>query len=162
MIRKEDSIGHWVSVLYRYGQIYVGKKMQPYGIGKGQFMFLIKLFQRDGLCQEELTEILNVDKGTTARALRKLEQEGYIIREKSQGDRRSNRVFLTAKARDIEPRIFTVLSDWTEILATGFTSEEKQQVLRLLEKMANNAAKYTKLKRNYRALFSQKGVDKGL
>jgi len=144
MLRKEDSIGRWISMLYRYGQIYVGKKMQPYGIGKGQFMFLIKLFQRDGLSQEDLTESLNFDKATTARALRKLEQEGYIIREKNEGDRRSNRVFLTTKARDIEPFIFEVLNNWTEILAAGFTPGEKKQVLGLLERMANNAAKYAK------------------
>jgi len=147
MIRKEDSIGRWISLLYRYGQIYMSRKMQPYGIGKGQFMFLIKLFEKDGLSQDELAESLNFDKGTTARALRKLEQEDYVVREKNVGDRRSNRVFLTGKARDIKPALFTVLGNWTEILATGFSTEEKQQVLRLLEKMANNAAKLAKAER---------------
>jgi len=83
-MRKEDSIGRWISMLYRYSQIYVGNKLQPYGIGKGQFMFLIKLFERDGLNQDELVDGLNIDKGTTARALRKLEQEGYIKRQKMQ------------------------------------------------------------------------------
>jgi len=144
MIRKEESIGRWISMLYRYGQIYVGRKMQPYGIGKGQFMFLIKLFGKDGLNQEELAESLNFDKGTTARALHKLEQEDYVVREKNVGDRRSNRFFLTGKARDIESALFTVLGQWTEVLATGFCAEDRQQVLRLLEKMANNAAKFAK------------------
>ncbi|RYD03588.1 hypothetical protein N752_19465 [Desulforamulus aquiferis] len=33
-----------------------------YGIGKGQFLFLIVLYERDGLLQEEIAQCLNIDK----------------------------------------------------------------------------------------------------
>jgi DNA-binding MarR family transcriptional regulator len=38
------------------------------GIGYGQFLFLMELYNSDGIRQEDLSEILNIDKGTTARA----------------------------------------------------------------------------------------------
>lgn len=147
MIKKEESIGRWISMLYRYGQIYVGKKLHSYGIGKGQFMYLIKLFNEDGLSQDRLTEKLNMDKGTTARALKKLEEQGFVTREGDENDRRSKRVFLTTKARELKPLLFSVLKDWNEILSQGLSKEEKEQVLKILEKMANNASEFTREER---------------
>ncbi|MCF8012168.1 MAG: MarR family transcriptional regulator [Clostridiales bacterium] len=146
-MKKEESIGRWISMLYRYGQIYVGKKLHSYGIGKGQFMYLIKLFNEDGLSQDRLTEKLNMDKGTTARALKKLEEQGFVTREGDENDRRSKRVFLTTKARELKPLLFSVLKDWNEILSQGLSKEEKEQVLKILEKMANNASEFTREER---------------
>ena len=42
-------------------------------------MFLLELYKKDGKNQEELSEKLNIDKGTTARAIKKLEEEGFLI-----------------------------------------------------------------------------------
>ena len=141
-MNKENSIGRWISILYRYGQIYVGKRLKPFGIGQGQFMYLIKLFEKDGLTQDELSEKLNMDKGTTARALLKLEEQGYIVREESKYDRRSNQVFLTGQAKNMKSDLFSVLNDWTEILSQNLSEEERKQVLVLLDRMSNNAAEY--------------------
>ncbi len=141
-MNKENSIGRWISILYRYGQIYVGKRLKPFGIGKGQFMYLMKLFEKDGLTQDELSEKLNMDKGTTARALLKLEEQGYIVRKENKHDRRSNQVFLTEQSKNMKSDLFSVLHDWTEILSQNLSEEERQQVLVLLDRMSNNAAEY--------------------
>lgn len=138
------SLGRSISLLYRYGQIYITKELEPYDIGPGQFMFLMALYHHDGLTQENLATCLNIDKGTTARAIAKLEANGYVVRESCEQDLRVNRVFLTQRAREFEPVISSILKRWTDILSSNMDSEEINQTLNLLDKMAQNAFEYIK------------------
>jgi DNA-binding MarR family transcriptional regulator len=133
------SIGKWISLLYRYGHIYVTKELEPYNIGKGQILFLLALYYKDGLPQEELAGFLNIDKGTTARAIGKLEKSGYVRKKPNQKDLRANQVFLTHQAKELEPHIYTILQDWTDILCAGMTEAEVGKAFSLLTKMAQNA-----------------------
>lgn len=140
----QQSLGRWISILYRYGHMYVSKAMEPYNIGKGQFMFLLALYHEDRLLQDELAKRLNIDKGTAARAIDKLEQSGYVIRNKNENDRRSNRICLTDKAIQFKSQFFSILDEWTNILSEGLTKEEVEMSFNLLEKMADNAARYVR------------------
>jgi len=56
----QEFIGKAISYLYRYGQIYIGKKIEPYGIGSGQFPFLMRLYREDGINQESLSDYLKL------------------------------------------------------------------------------------------------------
>lgn len=144
----ERSLGRWISLLYRHGQMFVGKELEPCDIGTGQFYFLLALYKRDGMRQEELADLLKIDKGTTARAMDKLEQAGYIRREPSQEDLRANRVFLTPRALEFKPELVAILLRWTDIISNGMTPEEVEQSFSLLETMAQNAIAYTKQQRD--------------
>ena len=119
-----ESIGRWISVLYRIGQTYIASELESLQIGKGQHSFLAALFHQDGISQGELARILQMDKGTVAHALLKLERAGYVRRQTDHLDRRVNLVYLTEKARGIEAHLFSVLASWTDNLATGFSDEE--------------------------------------
>ena len=138
----EKSLGRWISLLYRYGQIFLMKELEPYAVGKGQFLFLVALYQKDGLPQEELAQMLKIDKGTTARAINKLEKAGYVRREQNREDMRANRVFLTDRALEFKPTLASVLGRWSDIISSGMTKEEVDQAFSMLTKMAHNAIEY--------------------
>ncbi|GLI06117.1 MarR family transcriptional regulator [Paenibacillus tyrfis] len=142
MIDQRHTITRWVSLLYRYGQMYIGERLKAHGIGKGQHIFLNALYKEDGLSQEELSSYLKIDKGTTAKALKKLEAQGYVLRQVREEDKRSYRVFLTEKAWRIKDEVRGVLTDWRHILSDGLTEEEQRLALELLEKMGGNAARF--------------------
>lgn len=142
MIETRNSIPRWVSLIYRYGQMYIGDHLKQFDIGRGQHIFLNALYKEDGLTQEELSDYLKIDKGTTAKALKKLEEQGYITRTVSEKDKRCNEVFLTDKARGIKEDVRKVLTDWRERLTFGLSDEEKQMALIILEKMGHNAAHF--------------------
>ena len=101
----QSSIGRPISILYRYGQSYTSKKLEAYNIGSGQYIFLLALYRNDGISQEELSAYLKIDKATTAKAVKKLIEAGYIRRDIDSSDKRAYKVFLTAKARDVIPVI---------------------------------------------------------
>ncbi|MFD0693753.1 MarR family winged helix-turn-helix transcriptional regulator [Paenibacillus sp. GCM10027628] len=148
MIDAKNSIPRWVSLLYRYGQMYIGERLQSLDIGRGQHIFLNALYKEDGLTQEELSDYLKIDKGTTAKALKKLEAQGYITRRVSMKDKRCNEVHLTAKALTIKEDVRKVLTDWRERLTFGLTEEEKRLAHSILEKMGNNAARFAEEQRD--------------
>ncbi|MNI14135.1 HTH-type transcriptional regulator MgrA [compost metagenome] len=139
---QRNTIPRWVSLLYRYGQMYISEQLEGHDLGKGQFMFLNALYKEDGLSQEELSNYLKIDKGTTAKALKKLEAQGYVSRKVRDADKRSYQIYLTQKSLDIKNEVRKVLVDWRLILSHGFTEEEEEQALLLLEKMGNNAARF--------------------
>jgi len=141
IIRKnEGSIGQLVSILYRSSQSYIGKKLEPYEVGSGQYSFLAELFHMEGRNQDELASFFRCDKATAARALKTLESRGYVERIRSEDDARVNRVYLTNKAREFYPILSKILSGWTEALTQGFSSEERNLTFDLLTRLVENAS----------------------
>jgi DNA-binding MarR family transcriptional regulator len=130
-------IGKYISQLYRKGSVFINKEVSEYGIGSGQFMFLLELYINDGKNQEEIAETLKIDKGTTARALKKLEEQGFVTRIKDENDKRSNKIYLNDKAKDVREGVLDVLNDWNKEITKSLT-EEEEMLKSLLEKVCKN------------------------
>lgn len=52
------------------------------------------LLQNDGITQDELIKIVSVDKAVTARTLKSLEENGFVLRVQDEKDRRQKRIYL--------------------------------------------------------------------
>lgn len=142
-IDKRKSLIKAISAIDRYSQTYIGRNVKDYNIGQGQWAFLTQLlFNYDGITQEELSELLNIDKANTARALKRLEEEGYVYREEDPKDGRKKIVYVTAKARDFEQEFHEVFKRLNRILAKDFTEDERETARRILYKMLDNIADY--------------------
>ena len=100
-------------------------------------MFLLELYINDGKNQEEIAETLKIDKGTTARALKKLEEQGFVTRIKDENDKRSNKIYLNDKAKDVREGVLDVLNDWNKEITKSLT-EEEEMLKSLLEKVCKN------------------------
>ncbi|MFC0212757.1 MarR family winged helix-turn-helix transcriptional regulator [Paenibacillus chartarius] len=134
------SIPRWMSILYRTGQMYLAARFEHLDIGKGQLIFLNALYRQDGMTQEEISYDLRIDKGTTAKALKKLEEQGYIVRLVRANDKRSYSVHLTEKALAIQDEVRQGFAEWRSLLLQGLSEEEQERMLDSLEKMGRNAA----------------------
>lgn len=128
-------IGRYISQIHRKGNIFISKELNVLGIGSGQFMFLLELYKGDGKSQEDLADLLNIDKGTTARALKKLEEEGFIIREKDEIDKRAYKVCLTEKGKSVQNNVYKIMRKWEEKITTNLDEEESKTILNLLNKI---------------------------
>ncbi len=141
MHKKEKSIGRMISILHRIGQSHLGKKLEPYNIGAGQITFLAELLLGDGISQDEVASNFRCDKATAARAIQHLERHGYVERKQSENDGRVKNVFVTDKAREFQPVLFSFLEEWTDTLFQGFSTEERELVLGLLHRVVKTASK---------------------
>ena len=138
----EHLIGRWISILFRCGQGFANKRFEKFNFGSGQYIFLLNLYRKDGISQEEISEHLKIDKATTAKALKRLESDGYITRTVDEFDKRAYKVYITQKALDIKKEFMDTVRDWNNILASGLTNDEKEIVLKILKKMSENASKH--------------------
>jgi DNA-binding MarR family transcriptional regulator len=136
---REHYVGKNITSLARMARAYVDPAVAPFGLNFTLVQILIVLFERDGVSQHEVGCQLHFDKGAMARAIKKLEDDGYVTRESHPTDERAYRVLLTDRARREEPAIRAILRGWTAGATQGLTEEEFAQLAELLARMVGNA-----------------------
>jgi len=136
---RAPTILRYVSILYRYSQIYLAGRLKPLHSNVGLYPFIMAICRQPGLNQEELSEILVMDKGTTAKAVKELENKSCVVREPDCSDRRTNRLYTTAHGEALGDELDAFLLEWKEILWKGFSESEKSQSYDLVKRMAANA-----------------------
>ncbi|OAB41611.1 MarR family winged helix-turn-helix transcriptional regulator [Paenibacillus glacialis] len=139
---KQQSVGRWISLLHRYGNVYMNEQLKEYNLGAGQYQFLAVLYDNEGLSQDEIAQQLKMDKGTAARAIAKLEKEGYVERKTFSVDKRIKKLYLTDKAHAFKSTLTSILSGWSSITTKDLSSEEHAFAMKLLNKMSINAENY--------------------
>ena len=134
----------FITLLFRMFTVYLNQEMLKLKIGTGQYIFLAELFDKDGRSQDDLTRATFLNKANTARALKKLEDLGYIRRVCDSNDHRVKHAYLEPSARQIEEQFWQIILKWSDILSQDLSSQRQEQLLADLEKMANNASAYLK------------------
>lgn len=137
-----EYFGRYISIIHRHANVFFSKEFCKFGIGSGQYMFMITLYRNDGINQETLSELMNIDKGTTAKAIKKLEELEYVYREKDISDKRVNKIYLTKKAINIKEEFLSSLVKWEEILTADLSEDEVLQGLKILNKLTDNIKNY--------------------
>lgn len=143
------SVGRYISALYRHIQIRHNREFARFGFGSGQQMFFMYLMHHPGSTQKEMSRDLAIDKATTARAVKKLMELGYIRQEQDDRDRRSYRVYLTRKGISIQPDVQEILKDTTKILTQGMSLQEERLARVSLEKMFHNVTASNKTRKSH-------------
>lgn len=133
-----ENIGRYFSQMYRKGRVFYTQELKKFGLGSGQSIFLFQLYKKDRVTQEELANTLYIDKGTTARSLKTLEEQGFIKKEHIISDKRLNIICLTEKALRLEEEITSILKKWDTILSNSLSCEEKNTLLKLLKKISDS------------------------
>ncbi|MHA6533419.1 MarR family winged helix-turn-helix transcriptional regulator [Paenibacillus sp. BAC0078] len=141
MNSNKEPIGKLLSQLTRQSQKFLTKELMDYGIGSGgQHSFLKLIVNQPGITQDQMTAELKFDKATTARAVKHLEQSGYVERRTDPKDRRSSLLYPTTKAIEFAPVLQEILNELNRKLASGLTPEEVDTLIMLLQKISRNSA----------------------
>lgn len=138
----EYILNRLASVVYRKSHQYFDKELAEYHIGWGQQFFLLRIYENEGISLLDLATLGNFDKGTTVKAVQKLEEQGYIYREVDKNDRRVHHAYITEQAKPVIRAIYEARRMWNEVLTSKMTEEEAEQAEFLLKKMAASACEY--------------------
>jgi DNA-binding MarR family transcriptional regulator len=139
--KMKTSIGRLISKLHRKSQVYINYALNDYNITSAEYAFLLCLFRKDGKTQEELSSYLDIDKSATARAIKSLEEKGYVTKMKDDIDKRFNRIHLTDLAKQHQEDIRNRIFHWSEFLMEDVTEEDAAVLFRVLENMAGKIDK---------------------
>jgi DNA-binding MarR family transcriptional regulator len=113
-------------------------KYKNINLQKGQFIFLIRVCENPGINQRDLSKLLKVDKTTTAKAIQKLINVGYIERKEDPSDKRIWRLYPLQKALDAYDYITKEENRVNKDYYNNFDKEEKKLVYNLLKKLREN------------------------
>ena len=127
-------IGAVSRCIYSIGDIkYKDKNLQ-----RGQFIFLLRIYENQGINLIELSNLMKVDKTTSTKAVQKLINEGYLEKKEDSLDRRVWRVYPTLKGQEVYRYIAHEEEKSSEIYYKDFSKKEKEDLFILLEKMKKN------------------------
>ena len=76
--------------------------LRPLGLTYTQYITLLVLWEKDSISVSEIGNRLMLDNGTLSHMLKKMEQAGHIVRERSKDDDRVVIISLTQKGRDLK------------------------------------------------------------
>ena len=79
--------------------------LKPLGLTYTQYIVLLVLWEKDGISVGEIGEKLMLDNGTLSPLLKKMEQAGYIERQRSRGDDRVVEITLTEEGRALQEKV---------------------------------------------------------
>lgn len=134
-----ESISRYINQFYRQGIVFLSKEYKAYGIGPGQYQFLIYLYIRDGLTHEELTEKIGVDKAAASRAISKLEDMGYVVKKQDSQDKRKYYIYLTDYAKEKRQAILEISKKWEHTLTSELSESELEQLYCIFRIMAKTS-----------------------
>lgn len=139
---ENKSLGRLISIIYRHQNIILNHKFEKFGIGSGQYSYFMAVANSEGINQGQISKALKVNKATTNKAIKKLEELGYVETIIDEDDRRLHCVYLTEEGSLILPDVKKELKDYTDKLGRGLTEEVKSILLNSLEIMESNVKEY--------------------
>lgn len=116
------------------------KRLQPHKVTPGQWFFLRALWEEEGINQRELSRRVGTTEPTTVSALRLLERNGLIRRQRNQNDRRTINIFLTENGRALKQDLLPYALEVNAVATAGLTPEEIAQLHATLSKIRDNLA----------------------
>lgn len=116
-------------------------EFKEFDLTKGQYLYLVRICENPGIIQEKLAELIKVDRSTAARAIQKLEINGFIEKKEDQNNKKIKKLIPTEKGKNVYPSIKRE-NDYSNIIALeGFSEKEAETTFVLLQRIRKNIEK---------------------
>jgi len=139
-MRIERQGGFLVSKIHHLSGRIFARLLKEYEIeinpAQGRILFV--LWREDGIPIRELAKRTSLGKSTLTSMLDRLEEAGYIIRERSEADRRVILVKRTAKDRAAQTAYERVSKAMGDVYYHGLSDTEIDGFERVLERILDN------------------------
>lgn len=138
IIKLKSEILREVGALARCIQSISDIKFREIGLQRGQFIFLTRICENAGINLMELSNMLKVDKTTTTKVVQKLMETGYVLKKRSDDDKRNFYLFPSLKAQEVYSYVIQEENRNIKGCFAGFTSEEEKNAYHFLKRMCAN------------------------
>ncbi|WP_223702164.1 MarR family winged helix-turn-helix transcriptional regulator [Sutcliffiella deserti] len=108
---------------------------------KGQYLYLVRICENPGIIQQQVSEMIKVDRSTATRAIQKLEMNGFIEKKEDPHNKKNKKLFPTEKGRTIYPFIIRENEHSDRVALAGFSDQEMATAYELLERIRKNVEK---------------------
>ncbi len=134
-----ERIQKYLNRVYRAAVLDRSAAFAKEGLPGWQVSYILQTCRTPGLTQDELATRLYVNKSSVTRQVAQMIAEGFLTRETDPADRRCKRLFPTAKAEALYPRVIAYLEDWNEALTSELEPADQERLVVLLRHLAKTA-----------------------
>lgn len=113
-------------------------EFKEYDLTKGQYLYLVRIYENPGIIQEKLAEMIKVDRTTAARAIKKLELNGFIEKKDDPDNKKIKHLFPTGKGKQTAPVIIRENDYSNRVALIDFSDQEKRLLEELLGRVRGN------------------------
>jgi MarR family transcriptional regulator, transcriptional regulator for hemolysin len=133
-----DLIGELARRRYQTGERY----FSVLGLNHTEARLLTLLDREAGAAtQDDLSNMLYIDRTNAGRALKRLEEDGYILRRKDHADKRANLVQISAKGRKAVVEISRLRKKMAQNFFGDLPEDEAARIVARLKKAIANEGK---------------------
>ena len=117
---------------------------------KGQYIYLTRICENPGISLIDLATMLKVDKSSATKAIPKLEEAGYISKQRDDSDKRLWRLYPESTGLRVYEAVIKEENRNISVCFENFFDEEKAAALSFVSRMKENIEKDWKEIKNYR------------
>lgn len=131
-------------ILYEIGTIaraldsISNMEFKEQSLTKGQYLYVVRIYEHPGIILENLADMLKVDKTTASRAVQKLEEKGIIERKMQTNNKKNKQLYVTEKGAALYVFVMKEHQYSAQVALQQFTEDETHQLLALLQKVRLN------------------------
>ena len=127
----DEYIGYVLSDVARLIRTVFDRRVRDIGLTRAQWLVLTRLYRRPGASQTELADMLEIDRASAGRMIDRMQKNGWVERRADDGDRRINRLHLTADARRAHTDMWAIAEATVDDALAPLSAAERDQFTRL-------------------------------
>jgi len=137
-MKREESLGFLFNHVARLLVRKLHDRISPLGVVPGQFVQLMVLYERDGMTQQELSEVVGIEQPTMANTLARMERDGLVERRDHPTDGRKQIIVLTEKSRALRGQLIEAARSVNAQATGGLSEADRSALLRLITEVKTN------------------------
>ena len=136
----EENLFSLVGDVSRMARRGFDARAREIGVTRSQWQVLVVLRRHEGVNQGGLAEMLDVEPITVCRMVDRLQEADLVERRPDPADRRSWRLFLTAKAGDLLAQLRPMAEALEAQALEGISGRERAALAAMLDRIRSNLA----------------------
>lgn len=133
-----ESIGRYSAAVYRLSQSILNSRLKHLEIGSGQYDIFLMVARNEGISQKEISDMLYIEKSTTAKAVKFLLARDYIYNRQVDNDKRYSSLYLTEKGREAAAAVDAVFREILGVFSEDIPDSMMEQSIMVLKKVISN------------------------
>ena len=135
---EEERIARLIRLAARSFNRSLQMRLTSEGVTFGQWIFLRILWRNDGLSQRELSDWAHLTEPTAHTALQRMEELGFITRQKVGSNKRRQHAFLTDRGWALRDRLEPLAIETNDIALDGLSHDETNVLRKALGVIIRN------------------------
>ena len=127
----------WIHNISKNQIRYLNSRISEFNLGK-EVRYIMMVHDNPDCSQDDLVNSYGESKANVAKALKKLEDEGYITRKVNPENRRKYMLKTTVKANELVPKVRQISMDWEKEVGID---EEDVELKEKIKQIAINGMK---------------------